>query len=127
MDDATDVQAWGHVLADPISRERVTRGAAWLDKVAPGWERKLDLSILDIEDGAACVCGQVFMAEAVHHINGYAYACDFLSASSLAGWPDGPTRRGVMASHGFLFSEDGDAWVALVKERFETGALSDTA
>ena len=29
------------------------------------------------------------------------------------------------ADHGFLYGEDGDQWVALIKERFDSGLLSD--
>ena len=98
------------------SRERVARGAAWLDEVAPGWERKLDLSVLDIADPDRCVCGQVFMQPAIesNYTSGYSYA-RFEHSLVLVS----------MARSGFVYDEDGDAWVELVKQRFDAGTLSD--
>lgn len=95
------------------SIDRVTRGAAWLDEIEPGWERKLDLSTLDINDPNQCVCGQVFMSKvSSKHLNGYGYAREFLTA-------------GQSYDSGFVLLRDGDTWVELVKQRFDTGTLSD--
>lgn len=38
---------------------RVAKGAALLDEKRPGWERLIDLGILDIESGFACVTAQL--------------------------------------------------------------------
>lgn len=40
--------------------ERVRKGAALLDDVAPGWREKIDLSTLDIGDYQQCVLGQLY-------------------------------------------------------------------
>lgn len=41
-------------------RKNVKNGAAWLDKHNPGWALKVDISRFEINDGAACVIGQVY-------------------------------------------------------------------
>jgi hypothetical protein len=38
---------------------RVAKGAALLDEKRPGWERLIDLDILDIENGHCCVTAQL--------------------------------------------------------------------
>jgi len=40
--------------------QRVSNGAALLDEVSPGWEKLIDLDILDLSDGHSCIVGQVF-------------------------------------------------------------------
>ena len=97
------------------SMERVLRGAAWLDETAPGWERKLDLSVLDISDAGQCVCGQVFMGQVFMP---YSWAQEQLvEQTGMVGYQ-------ATAEHGFLYGWDGDAWITLVKQRFDTGTLS---
>lgn len=39
---------------------RVRRGAKWLDKNEPGWETKINPSLLEMQSGQDCVLGQVF-------------------------------------------------------------------
>lgn len=41
-------------------KTRVERGAAWLDNVQPGWESRVDVTMLNLNDPYHCVCGQVF-------------------------------------------------------------------
>lgn len=91
----------------------VARGAAWLDENFPGWERRVDLSILDISDPALCICGQVVpqeMIDASKQFTGFGAVTASDSGSSVFGFAG--------ASHD-------DYWVSLIKERFDTGALSD--
>ncbi|MFJ2650896.1 hypothetical protein ACIO1C_29775 [Streptomyces sp. NPDC087420] len=38
---------------------RVAKGAALLDEKRPGWEREVDLDVLDIANGAVCVTAQL--------------------------------------------------------------------
>jgi len=38
---------------------RVAKGVALLDEKRPGWEREIDLGILDIENGDRCVTAQL--------------------------------------------------------------------
>lgn len=39
--------------------ERVARGAKWLDKVLPGWARKVTISTLNLGNPNECVLGQL--------------------------------------------------------------------
>ncbi len=92
------------------SESHVAAGAAWLDREAPGWERKINFETLDISDPRHCITGQVFGASF-----GYLDVCMRLRR----------TTRASMTTLGFVDAEDKDAWVALVKHRFDTGTLSD--
>ena len=40
-------------------RERVERGAEYLDNVDPGWHRRVNADTLELEDGQHCVLGQL--------------------------------------------------------------------
>lgn len=40
--------------------ERVRKGAKLLDKEYPGWEKRIDLSILDLESTCDCILGQLY-------------------------------------------------------------------
>jgi hypothetical protein len=44
----------------PDIPERVARGVALLDEKCPGWDQKINVKALDIEDPANCVIGQVY-------------------------------------------------------------------
>lgn len=39
-------------------RAVVKAAALYMDRIKPGWARKIDVSKLDIEDPRLCVCGQ---------------------------------------------------------------------
>lgn len=39
---------------------RIERGAALLDLSAPGWDKKIDLNILDLSHIRYCIIGQVY-------------------------------------------------------------------
>ena len=89
---------------EPSSCKRVAAGAAWLDETEPGWERRVDTSLLDIQDPGQCICGQVLKG----------------------GWSDTDNKDAEwLALRGFLYGEDTDQWIALIKERFDSGILSD--
>lgn len=91
----------------------VARGAGWLDEHFPGWERRVDVGLLDISRPNACICGQVVpqeMIEAANQQTGYGAVVNGQSDSS---------------AYGFAGSRHGDYWVLLIKERFDTGTLSD--
>lgn len=47
-------------MTPQVLGQRVARGAAQLDGVRPGWEKQIDLEVLDIGSGLDCVWGQVF-------------------------------------------------------------------
>lgn len=40
-------------------RERVERGAAYLDDVDPGWYRRVNADTLELDDGKHCILGQL--------------------------------------------------------------------
>lgn len=40
-------------------RERVARGAAYLDDIDPEWYRRVDAETLELDDGRHCVLGQL--------------------------------------------------------------------
>lgn len=115
---------------------RVARGAAWLDQVVPGWERKIDLSRLDLADSCQCILGQV--VGVVKDINvpeeledlGYGYMSGYdaiMDTATNAGFKVGHWAHG----HGFYVRggddvyASGQTWVALLKTRFSDGLLSD--
>lgn len=101
---------------------RVARGAALLDEKRPGWERKIDLAVFALDDGCKCVVGQLFG--------------DYIDGIGLLGCP-GPwntaldleweRRHGFLTSYGESWSweELEEAWASLLKERFDSGNLSD--
>lgn len=94
--------------------EKVAAGAEWLDETHPGWEREIDLAVLDLGDCSMCVLGQVF--------GGYFIG---LTYTDTREWD-------WAANHGFNISLHGywsydtlrEVWVDLIKERFNTGNLS---
>ena len=92
----------------------VARGAAWLDKTVPGWERKIDFATLDMTYN--CICDQAVEG-------GWSTVLDMMQEEF------GPCS-GEASNHGFTPQTDAweatrPQWEALVKERFNTGALSD--
>ena len=138
--------------------QRVTRGAAFLDQVAVGWEGRINLETLELRSAEHCICGQVFEKEGktLRDGNGYGFARSNLFTEGNA-WvrecvsdPHPQSGYGkadmIAADLGFAVPEDlwyspsegvsdgrsvldtydalQTAWTALVKERFNTGALS---
>ncbi len=57
---------WLRRRPEPVSLasacQRAARGAAYLDRVDPGWYRHVDLDRLELADGARCVLGQCYGA-----------------------------------------------------------------
>lgn len=116
--------------------QRVASGAAWLDEQKPGWERIVDLPKFKIEDGCRCVLGQVFEEEHQEHQE---YLLPRHWASSAWSWvvlyhglgkhdPEWSIDLGFDAIH-LSYQQDyealQEAWTQLIKNRFDTGALSD--
>jgi hypothetical protein len=70
---------------------RVTLGEVWLDRNAPGWIDRIDLSRLDMSERGCCVLGQIYGS------------CDKAPEELLAGEPlngaDYPGHR--MVQYGF--------------------------
>lgn len=103
-----------------MGAKEVAAGAAWLDRVKPGWEREINLGTLDILDCYNCVLGQSLRKVAAEKgfTSGYHYGADELSG---ANYPSSWTM-----THGFLLERDEPLWRELIKERFSTGDLSDS-
>ena len=40
--------------------QRVTSGINWLNKVKPGWEKRIHVKVFNIANCHKCVCGQIF-------------------------------------------------------------------
>lgn len=64
----------------PAIRERVERGAAWLDETKPGWRSLIDQFTLDLDDAEYCVLGQVFANDADSDQSGYGYVLALLES-----------------------------------------------
>lgn len=47
------------MLTSEIARERVTKGAAHLDRVVPGWFHRVDIGTLTLSSCEDCVLGQL--------------------------------------------------------------------
>lgn len=109
---------------DETVETRVARGAAWLDSVHPGWERRIDLASLDLASSCRCVIGQLF-----------GDFDDFTFEVVLPAVNDLLISRAFSSEHGFSLPFDlrspaawralDDAWTSLIKERFASGLLSD--
>lgn len=64
--------------------ERVQAGCEWLDKIRPGWDRDIDLTVLDLSDCTVCVVGQLTDGESEAGI--WALMADYPGDSDDA-WP----------------------------------------
>lgn len=67
-------------------RDRVARGAAWLDEKYPDWFHKIDLSILNMADCTQCVLGQVYTGVIPPSEQGQVLAQAIMAVTS--GYPD---------------------------------------
>ena len=77
------------MLTKEEAEQRVTRGAAYLDHVHPGWHNHIDVGRLKLHDGCGCILGQLcgdytigimalgLVTEAVPR--GFSLRCDDLS------------------------------------------------
>jgi len=53
------------VELDKVILDRVKRGLKWLEEThGPGWEDKIDMETLDLQNGDKCVLGQLYSEEA---------------------------------------------------------------
>jgi hypothetical protein len=57
---------YAYVPANPYD-SNVQRGAAFLDRIAPGWEAYIDLATLNLADCLYCVFGQLVTNTVVRH------------------------------------------------------------
>jgi hypothetical protein len=119
---------------------RVKRGAKWLDKHEPGWEKKVNPKLLNMSAGTACILGQVYgdHDNADDWTNGYDIGSGIIELDKAGrSLPNG--FRNIPSYYGFDESamEDdlyGDSmsefwsilaeeWVAAAKERLAYGNL----
>jgi hypothetical protein len=116
--------------------EKVTRGAEWLDKHFPGWEREIDLNTLDLNDCTACICGQSLRKFVVDSINepnrwGKIFSGYDLAIAAAFGyqeniWVNRDVALDWTIDHGFYPQPHvEETWRELIKERFDSGNLSD--
>jgi hypothetical protein len=103
------------------TREQVATGAAWLDMVHPGWERAVDLGVLDMTNPIVCIIGQVFgggRGEAWCN-SGWDRLGQIIDLAGMelesCSW---------LCDHGFMGCGDHE-WGRLIKDRFNSGQLSD--
>lgn len=95
------------------------RGARWLDEERPGWASRVDPALLDMSRTNACVCGQVFRAEALVDYDAES-GFDFFEgqyaeydAVKFGFEADGNLQSGPSRQYDVLY----EAWVQLIKER----------
>ena len=115
-----------------MGAKEVAAGAEWLDDNFPGWEREIDLGILNMNDCQKCVCGQSLRKYVTLHLNtGYDIA---LAAAVGMGenryhnrswWGDWAEDHGFNPRNSLDAAEAEELWRDLIKERFSTGNLSD--
>lgn len=117
--------------------ERVARGAAFLDEVAPGWESKVDLGTLRLSNSVDCICGQVWggkgeagyyffertlASEGIAWLN--ARGINTLYAATAFGFDIEVTVDRRVSTTEHHWSALQDAWTALIKTRYDLGELS---
>lgn len=132
-DDVGNSASWGHL--DGAWREeirarqdnvkstlwvlakRVHKGAKWLDETLPGWVDRIEIDALDLEQGSACVLGQ--LANSLHERatynsvmnfrDGCAIPTDGLAPLALAGAPGNSMKMGFALPPG----SPGNSWATL--------------
>lgn len=104
--------------------QRVAAGAAWLDEHEPGWERRIDLGVLELADDCRCVLGQ---------LSGRTMDEACLSPFSdyvMEYGPSDTVRFGfnvMVGGSAAAFTALDEAWISLIKSRFDSGTLSDAS
>lgn len=102
--------------AESVALKRARAGAAWLDTIRPGWDRRVNLTKLHLDNGSSCVLGQVYGDSSGSYYGGNG----FDRATVLYG-----LSRGELMERGFVHSayvsyEDLDeAWAVVLQERAE--------
>ncbi len=110
---------------DELSIEqRVAKGAAFLDGRYPGWERRINLGTLNLALGdydesteGGCIVCQVTRGE-------FWRGASRLDVPSVIGYGFCATPLGEVDAPQQYAALD-EAWISLIKERFDTGNLSD--
>jgi len=124
---------------------RVLAGARKLDSELPGWERKIDLSQLELRDCQLCVLGQLFntKAEESGYASGYTYGLDTLMIELAASDEENEfgaitceseqlafESMGYNLENGYIMNSEeydllNEKWTQFIKDRFDNGLLSD--
>lgn len=91
---------------DTTIPQRVAKGAALMDKEMPGWDRRIDLDVLDLQNSCDCILGQEFRPFDDPNIFGYDIGRD-----ELFGDDDEAT-----AAHGFTLLNPAESFDALTAE-----------
>lgn len=114
--------------------ERVARGVAWLDEHRSGWEKIIDLPKFDIVSTCNCVLGQVFAKNWSNdrYENTYDWAMEEFNLWGVdeeLGFdaqvaPEVPDSVWVIAFKQDYIDLQAE-WERVIKERFDTGVLSD--
>jgi hypothetical protein len=116
---------------------RVAAGAQFLDENFPGWERVIDLSILDISSPYACIIWQVGK-EFIENVRTMSYT-QICIDNDIEGGEYGfdipislhreilhlESREERSAASNEVWSFLGELWIGVIKERFNSGFLSD--
>ena len=113
-------------------RARVVAGAQLRDEYFPGWEKTINIEILDLINCYTCILGQVGQ-EMIEGLRGSGY--DRIQTDLDID----PREYGFSLGREFLDRNDdlyaetrnagwsflGETWIDLIKTRFDTGTLSD--
>ena len=114
----------------------VAAGAEWLDANEPGWEGRVDLAKLDLANACRCVLGQVMpehdYAETMGRLHEAVrkYGLESVPGGLAHQWA---VERGFNAPEELVgrYTRDFSAfrildelWIAVVKERHDSGTLS---
>lgn len=102
-----------------LARHYVCNGAAVLDQSYHGWERKIDLSTLDVQSLINCPLGQVYGDFGLGLLATQFYYARTAGHFGFCGF----TRDGDQQT---TFEELNQAWTELIKQRFDLDILSDT-
>jgi hypothetical protein len=103
-------------VISPTPRERVEKGAAWLDEVKPEWRHEINTNELRMYSPRSCVLGQVFSTEAYEAgtSNGYSHAFTLTGTHDYRWMTDHGYKW--MIDHGFevaqeSYEELAEAWL----------------
>lgn len=88
------------------AERRALRGAALLDQHRPGWERELELYLLNMHSCSNCVLGQLYGT--------YENGCHALNVDRIR---DEPEHFGFEGDDGVSYHDLDKAWTKIITER----------
>lgn len=108
----------------PDEQLAVAKGAKFLDKILPGWYKRVDLETLDMSDGALCMLGQTFGVHAEACLAKEMYPNEYNAGLTAARrvWPQVPVSR--LQTWGYRLGRD---WIipSIMRNREEDPETSD--